>query len=60
MEWETGKKHGAFYSSSGMDISKRSHNHKQMMKAEKRWQEKLEWEEMKKLKKLEHEYEMEQ
>jgi len=50
MEWEE-KSYGSMFSRSGMDISKRSHNHKQMMKAEKRWQEKLEWEEMKKLKK---------
>lgn len=43
------------FSSSGMDISNRSHNFKQMQKAEKWRQEKLEREFMKKLKKQEEE-----
>jgi len=48
-ELRSGKR--PMFSSSGMDISNWSHNFKQMAKAEKRRQEKLEREFMKKLKK---------
>ena len=55
MEWELRSGKRTMFSSSGMDISNRSHNFKQMQKAEKWRQEKLEREFMKKLKKQEEE-----
>jgi len=50
MERDQRMKKGIMISTSGMDMSKRSHNFKQIQKAEKRRQEKLEREWMKKLK----------
>ena len=57
MERDQRMKKGIMISTSGMDMSKRSHNFKQIQKAEKRRQEKLEREWMKKLKAQDEEYE---
>ena len=57
MERDQRIKKGIMISTSGMDMSKRSHNFKQIQKAEKRRQEKLEREWMKKLKAQDEEYE---